>query len=129
MTGKLSPKEFLEAFEKAFIRREPAFPLSDHERALIDTAPFRPTPEGRKHFALRIHDCVIDGYRRGEMSFHRMMEMMRTCSLGCLEDDRIELLALTADRALRIKPRFLNSSPPPYPAWHRQAAVDLVLYL
>ena len=118
-------------FEKAFtvISHEPAFPLSDKERALIEAAPFRHTGEGWRRFAGQIHECVVHGYSRGEMDFRRTMEVMRLCSLGCHEDDRVELLALTADRILRLKPQFRNSSPPPYPRWQRRAAVDLVLYL
>ena len=121
---------FLALFEKAFgVRHEQAYPMSDAEKALVETAPFHHTPEGWKRFALRIHDLVLCGYRDGEMDFRRMMEVTRSCSLGCCEGDRVEILALTADRALRMHPRNLNSSPPPYPRWQRRAAVDLVLYL
>jgi hypothetical protein len=112
-----------------FTRDEPAYPLSDSERALIDAAPFRHTHDGWKRVAWIFNDCVLHGYRKGEMDFKRMMEVVRACSLGCAEDDRVEVLALTADRALRLTPRSLNSSPPPYPPWQRKAAVDLVLYL
>ncbi len=108
---------------------EPAFPLSEAERTVIASAPFRHTPDGCRKFALSIHDCVVVGYRQGEMTFRRMMQVMRARSLGCQENDRVELLALTADRALRAAPRDPNRSQPPYPRWQRRAAVELVLYL
>jgi hypothetical protein len=129
MAGRLSDQEFPAKFEQAFIRWEPAFPLSEDERSRVASAPFRVTPEGWRRFALSIHDCVIHGYRHGEMGFKRALEIMRLCSLGCSEHDRVELLALTADRALRLTPKTRNASPPPYPAWQRKAAVDLVLQL
>lgn len=57
-----------------------------------------------------------------------MMEIVRNSSLGCAETDRVEVLAFTAEMALR-RPAPNLTPTPPYPAWHRKAAVDLVLYL
>ena len=78
-----------------WVRLEPMFPLSASEQRLVQTAPFRHTPDGWRRFALNIHDCVIHGYRTGEMDFRRMMQVMRSCSIGCQEPDRIELLTVT----------------------------------
>lgn len=105
-----------------------AFPITPEERAGFDAAPFRGVDEDRwRAFASFVHEEVLAGYASGETDFRRMMKVMRSCSLPCRHKDRIMLLALTADRALRIEPPHRKR--PPNPTWVKHSAAALVSML
>lgn len=105
-----------------------AFPITPEERAGFDAAPFRGVDEDRwQAFAAFVHEEVLAGYAAGETDFRRMMKVMRSCSLPCRQKDRITLLALTADRALRVEPAHRKR--PPNPTWVMHSAAALVSML
>jgi hypothetical protein len=105
-----------------------AFAITPEERTRLDAAPFRGTDEdGWRVFSSAVHDQVLAGYAAGEMDFRRMMEVMRSCSLGCRLTDRITLMALTAERALPIKPAHRRR--PQNPVWVMNSAAALVSML
>lgn len=105
-----------------------AFAITPEECARLGAAPFRGTDEnGWLAFASEIHKQVLAGYATGEMDFRRMMEAMRSCALGCRPKDRVMLMALTAERALRIQPAHRKRQQ--NPAWVRNSAAALVSML
>lgn len=105
-----------------------AFEITPNERARLDAAPFRGTDKGSwQVFARSVHDQVLASYAAGEMDFRRMVEVMRSCSLGCRNSDRMKLMALTVERALPIEPAHRKC--PPNPAWVMNSAAALVSML
>jgi hypothetical protein len=99
--------------------------LSDEERARLADAPF--TTSSAEHwrwFASAAHMQALRGYAAGEMNERRLLAVVRACSLGCTVTDRIRLMAMTAERALKIRPKALNRRRPPYAAWVKKLACD-----
>lgn len=106
---------------------EKAFALTAAERSRLDAAPFRGTDErGWALFAAKMQEQILSGYADGEMDLRRALEVMRACSLGCSVKNRIVIMALMVEQALRKTPRNLNRRRPPHPTWLRRSAVTLL---
>ena len=105
-----------------------AFAITAEERDRFDAAPFRGTDEdGWRAFASQVHEQVLKSYAEGEINLERALQAVRSCSLGCRLADRVFLMALTAELALRITP--VRRKHPPNPTWVRQSAALLVSML
>lgn len=105
------------------------YDITPAERVQLDAFPVRLTAEDWRSFAWSLYEGVIDSYARGETDFEQMMSAMRLCSLGCRSTDRLLLLGLTVERALRITPKSLNRRRPPFPTWLKRASVAVVRLL
>ena len=101
--------------------------LTEAERVRLAAAPFAGAPADHwRAFSAVIHEKVLEGYAAGEVDLRRVLEVMRACSLGCTATDRIRLMAMTAERALKIRPKNLNRRRPPHPTWVKKSAGDFV---
>jgi hypothetical protein len=103
-----------------------AFALTPEERSRLDAAPFLGTDaNGWRLFAAKAHEQILAGYADGEMDLKDTLKFMRACSLGCALRDRVVLMAYAVERALRIPPRDLAHSRPPFPSWLKKSAANL----
>ena len=106
---------------------EELFAHTNDERNRLANAPFARDENAWLAFARHILDQVLAAYAAGEISLERCLRVMRSCSLGCKISDRIKLLAVTSELALRETPRRTpGKRRDKNPVWVRNSAATLV---
>ena len=112
---------------------ESVFPRSDWEAQRLAEANtlFAKPPSATvwKDFAVQLTEHVLADYRAGELEFNDMMQVMLDVTVGCVAQDRVSLLGMTAFWALRSDrppPRQPGQRARQYPEALRLSAVNLV---
>lgn len=112
------------------MKSHPAFVLSreDEERrrialSLADGDTWRKTAA-----SCVVH--IVESYRLGEIDMQGAMAGMRRVAVGCLPQERVWNLGLTALLALQETPlkKTVGRHGPKWPLWLRNATADLVLH-
>jgi hypothetical protein len=102
------------------------FGATPEELARIAAAPaLAADAAGWKEFGSAIHRQVIEAYQDGEVSLERALQAVRSCSVGCTWQERLALMALTAQQALEHPPRAPQKKVQ-NPLWVRRSAAQLV---
>jgi hypothetical protein len=76
-------------------------------------------------FASAIHRQVIEAYQDGEVSLERALRAVHSCSVGCTWQERLSLMAVTAQQALENPPGEVQKKVQ-NPLWVRRSAAQLV---
>ena len=83
--------------------------LTDEERARFQTLPVT-TVEGWRAIAAAMHLLALDGYRAGQFTAERALDLVWHSALGCPAKDRVSLMFLTARHIQRqpSRPRTVD---------------------
>lgn len=104
------------------------FPLTEEEKNRLARLPGPASTDDWLVTAKSLQRNLIQAYADRAITFRRLMEVVRSTSLGCTTQNRVTLLGVAAETALRTKPSLplRNGKRPRYPMALKIAAVDMV---